>query len=290
MRHWIHVLFGALLAGTTAAAAGPVQLAPGEKYVAMGSSFAAGPGLGKQAEGSPLNCGRSQNNYAHLLAERHRLNLVDVSCSGATTLDILYRREFNQPPQIEAVDAATRLVTITIGGNDVSYMANVIASSCLSRGGAPARCRPTANADVDRVFTELEARMTAVVDATRGRAPNATIVLVDYFTIVPERGGCPTLMPLSEAQLRGAAGVAKRLAEITARVAEQRHVWLVKLSGASAAHNVCARDPWIQGFEPRNDWPGFRTPPYHPNIAGMTGAADVIDRTLFARGPQSAMR
>lgn len=283
MRHWNLSLLGALLFWTAAAHAAPIQLAPGEKYVAMGSSFAAGPGLGRQAEGSPLPCGRSQDNYAHLIAQRHRLQLVDVSCSGATTLDILYRREFNQPPQIEAVDAATRLVTITIGGNDVSYMANVIASSCLSRGGTPVRCRPTGDADVERVFTELEARMMAVVDATRGRAPNATIALVDYFTIVPESGGCPSLMPLSDAQLRGAAAVAKRLAEITARVAEQRHLWLVKVSSASAGHNVCARDPWIQGFAPRNDWPGFRTPPYHPNIAGMTGAADVIDRTLFGR-------
>ena len=265
------------------ASAAPIQIVPGEKYVAMGSSFAAGPGMGRQVEGSPFGCGRSQDNYAHLIAQRHKLNLVDVSCSGATTLDVLYRREYGQPPQIEAVDAATRLVTITIGGNDVSYMANVIASSCLTRGGTALHCRPTAEADVDRVFTELEARMTAVVDATRGRAPNASIMLVDYFTIVPETGGCPALMPLSEAQIRAAATVARRLLEITARVAEQRHVHLVKLSSASAAHNVCARDPWIQGFAPRNDWPNFRTPPYHPNIQGMTGAADTIDRALFAR-------
>jgi lysophospholipase L1-like esterase len=278
-------IFACLFAGLAAlpAAAVPVQIAPGEKYVAMGSSFAAGPGMGRQAEGSPLGCGRSQNNYAHLIAQRHKLNLVDVSCSGATTLDVLYRREYNQAPQIEAVDPATRLVTITIGGNDVSYMANVIASSCLTRGGTPPRCRPTAEPEVDRVFTELEARMTAVVDATRGRAPNATIVLVDYFTIVPESGGCPTLMPLNEGQIRAAATVAQRLLEITARVAEQRHVRLVKLSTASAAHNVCSRDPWIQGFEPRNDWPDFRTPPYHPNVEGMIGAADTIDRALFTR-------
>jgi lysophospholipase L1-like esterase len=274
-----------LFAGLTALAANaaPVRIAPGEKYVAIGSSFAAGPGMGRQVPGSALGCGRSQNNYAHLIAQRHKLNLVDVSCSGATTLDVLYRREFNQAPQIEAVDPATRLVTITIGGNDVSYMANVIASSCLTRGGTAMRCRPTAEADVDRVFTELEARMTAVVDATRGRAPDATIVLVDYFTIVPESGDCPTLMPLSDAQIHAAATIAQRLLEVTARVAEQRHVRLVKLSSASAAHNVCARDPWIQGFEPRNDWPDFRTPPYHPNVEGMIGAADTIDRALFSR-------
>ena len=267
--------------GTATSPAVALQVASGEKYVAMGSSFAAGPGVGRRADGSPTLCGRSADNYAHLIAQRHQLQLVDVSCSGATTLDVLYKRQFGVPPQIEAVDAATRLVTITIGGNDVSYMANVIASSCLTRGGAAPRCRPTSDADVERVFTELEARMTAVVDATRGRAPNATIVLVDYFTIVPEHGACPNLMPLSDAQLRGAAAVARHLADITARVAEQRHVRLVKLSAASAAHNVCSRDPWILGFEPRSSSPDFRTPPYHPNVAGMVGAADTIDRALF---------
>jgi lysophospholipase L1-like esterase len=285
VRHWIlwrfFTLLPFLVLGAVPANAAPVQLVPGEKYVAMGSSFAAGPGIGRRAEGSPAPCARSQDNYAHLIAARHRLQLVDVSCSGATTLDILYRREFGVPPQIEAVDAATRLVTITIGGNDVSYMANVIASSCLAKGGPIARCRPTADADVERVFAELAARMTAVVDATRGRAPNATIVLVDYFTIVPENGSCETLMPLSGPQLHAAAAVARRLAEITAQIAEQRHVRLVKLSSASAAHNVCSREPWIQGFQPRNDWPNFRTPPYHPNLAGMIGAADTIDRALF---------
>jgi lysophospholipase L1-like esterase len=273
--------FVAASLGVATGPAAALQIASGEKYVAMGSSFAAGPGVGRRAEGSPPLCARSADNYAHLIAQRHQLQLVDASCSGATTLDILYKRQYGVPPQIEAVDAATRLVTITIGGNDVSYMANVIASSCLTRGGGAARCRATADADVERVFTELEARMTAVVDATRGRAPNATIVLVDYFTIVPEHGGCPNLMPLSDAQLRGAATVAKRLAEITARVAEQRHVRLVKLSAASAAHNVCSRDPWILGFEPHNTSPDFRFPPYHPNIAGMIGAADTIDRALF---------
>jgi lysophospholipase L1-like esterase len=250
----------------------------------MGSSFAAGPGVGRRAEGSPAYCARSQDNYAHILARRHQLQLVDVSCSGATTLDILYRRQYGLPPQIDAIDASTRLVTITIGGNDVSYMANLIAASCAARGGPNAHCRPTPEAEVERVFTELPARLTTVVDAARGRAPRAAIVLVDYFTIVPEHGTCEALMPASEAQLRHAATVARRLADITARVAEERHVELVRLSTASTSHDVCARDPWLQGFYPHNDWPDLRTPPYHPNLAGMIGAADAIDRAVF-EGP-----
>ena len=40
----------------------------GSHYVAMGSSFAAGPGLPPRAPGSPRRAGRSAGNYAHLVA------------------------------------------------------------------------------------------------------------------------------------------------------------------------------------------------------------------------------
>ena len=57
-----------------------VTLAPGAKYVALGSSFAAGPGIAEQLGG----CGRSDRNYSHLIAEELGLTLNNVSCSGAT--------------------------------------------------------------------------------------------------------------------------------------------------------------------------------------------------------------
>jgi len=58
------------------------------------------------------------------------LSLVDVTCSGATTADVLRAGQFDQPAQLDAVSDETQLVTVTIGGNDVFYMANLIAISC----------------------------------------------------------------------------------------------------------------------------------------------------------------
>ena len=58
-------------------------------YVAMGSSFAAGPGLRPRVAGSPRLAGRSQVNYAHLVAAKLGLELVDVTFGGTTTADIL---------------------------------------------------------------------------------------------------------------------------------------------------------------------------------------------------------
>jgi lysophospholipase L1-like esterase len=106
----------------------PPDSSPGARYVAMGSSFAAGPGIGPRAPGSPRAAGRSSANYAHLVAPRLALELADVTFSGATTQDILAATAAGRPAQIDALTPATKLVTLTGGGNDV--------------GWAPASCCP----------------------------------------------------------------------------------------------------------------------------------------------------
>jgi hypothetical protein len=50
----------------------------GSRYVAMGSSFAAGPGLPSRVPGSPRRVGRATGNYAHLVARELGLDLHDV--------------------------------------------------------------------------------------------------------------------------------------------------------------------------------------------------------------------
>ena len=98
------------------------------RYVALGSSMAAGPGIRPSAAGAPFRSGRSARNYAHLVAERLNLDLVDVTFSGATTAHVLADRQRSAQPQIEALDGSEDLVTVT----NVSE-----ASSALICGGAP---------------------------------------------------------------------------------------------------------------------------------------------------------
>ena len=64
------------------------------QYVALGSSYAAGIGLGKRAPGSPVACFRSVNDYPQQLARILGLSLVDVTCSGATTKHVLLGRQY----------------------------------------------------------------------------------------------------------------------------------------------------------------------------------------------------
>jgi hypothetical protein len=68
----------------------------------MGSSFAAGPGITTGADATPSRCSRSRDNYANQLARKRGLDLVDVSCSGATTAHVL--GSWNElAPQIDSV-------------------------------------------------------------------------------------------------------------------------------------------------------------------------------------------
>ena len=69
------------------------------RFVALGSSFAAGPGIAPRAAGSPRRAGRSARNYAHLAAARLGLDLDDVSYSRATVRESSTGRTPGGPPR-----------------------------------------------------------------------------------------------------------------------------------------------------------------------------------------------
>ena len=158
----------------------------GLAYVAMGSSFAAGPGIPPAESGSPAACARSASNYANLVAEDLGANLTDVSCSGATTANILTDDQSGLPPQIDAVGSGTQLVTVTIGGNDIDYLGSLDTYSCQDAGGS--NCGTVDTGAIDTALTGLTQSLENVVTAIQARAPQARILFVNYFTILPGSG------------------------------------------------------------------------------------------------------
>jgi len=92
------------------------------RYVALGSSMAAGAGLAPRASGTPFLAFRSAHNYPHLLAESLGLDLVDVTYAGATTANVLYEKQNGTPPQITVLNGSESLITATIGDSDVGYV------------------------------------------------------------------------------------------------------------------------------------------------------------------------
>ncbi|MGW6793184.1 ricin-type beta-trefoil lectin domain protein [Streptomyces chartreusis] len=242
-------------------------------YVAMGSSFAAGPGIPPtQDSGGASACSRSGVNYPSIVTREIGANLTDVSCSGATTANVLTTSQSGQPPQVQAVTAETRVVTVTIGGNDVNYLGSINAYSCQTGGGT--NCGTVDRNAINQTFPALAGRIENVVKAIHGAAPQAHVYLVNYFTLLPTSGVCANV-PLTDDQATFERSIASRLAEATATAATATGATLVDLAAASRGHDACSASPWVESYRPAA---GRAT--YHPNEAGMRAAATLIQSAL----------
>lgn len=254
------------------------QLPGGIRYVSMGSSYAAGPGVGTPDHASGA-CGRSMSNYARQVAGWHHFDLVDVACSGATVDTILVHGQHGFPAQIEAVTPDTKLVSILIGGNDVGYVGNLLGLSCRDSGGTA--CHVGDAAEVARRLAALPGRLDRVIAEVRHRAAGARIVLLGYLPAVPASGGRDCVgLPLSPADIGWLRGVSIRLARVIGQAAVRNHVGVVRSSLIGAGHDVCSTTPFVTGFHPPRN-PGWSRPvAYHPTQAGMDRLAAALDAAI----------
>jgi lysophospholipase L1-like esterase len=251
-----------------------MPITAGSRYVAMGSSFAAGPGLVPRVPGSPRRAGRSTGNYAHLVARALGLDLHDVTFSGATTGDLLRGAAAGQAAQLDAVSPGTALVTITAGGNDVGFVPRLTLASLPW----PLRTLPRVRARVaelgdpratDERFAQLERNLVAIARRLRERAPDCRVLAVDYLTILPPAG--PGAPPPADIAAWGRV-IAARLAATTRAAAEAGGWEYVPVSAVSADHHAWSAAPWTRRFQlsPRAG------APYHPNAAGMAAVAELV--------------
>jgi lysophospholipase L1-like esterase len=256
-----------------------MTIARGDRYVALGSSFAAGPGLKPRAQGSPRAAGRSARNYAHLLAEQRGLLLDDVTFSGATTSDLLNAGS-RGPAQVEAVTPETRLITVTAGGNDFGYLTGITLSSLPW----PLRSIPSVRSQIreitdsstmDRRFETLRESLVAVVGRLRERAPAAAIVLVDYLTILPPDDAIPT-PGLPESIAEWGRGAAERLSGTMSDIAFSQGCVFLAVGAASRDHHAWSTEPWTQRFHLSSKGGG----PYHPKASGMEAVATMLAESL----------
>ncbi len=246
------------------------------RYVALGSSMAAGPGITPRAAGAPWPAGRSARNYPHLVAAALGLDLEDVTYSGATTAHVLRDKQFGAPPQVEALDGSETLVTVTIGGNDVGYLP-LLTLACLPW---PAQWVPLLGCRIrqlrdraarERALDDVADSLREVGDTVRRRAPQARVLFVDYLTVLPPAGR--KAPPLSNSDADLGRHVAATLERRTAEAAEATGCELVKAGDASREHHAWSADPWTARF--RIPWPG-RPAALHPNAAGMREVADLV--------------
>ncbi len=283
---------------TTPAAAVPATPAviPGT-YVALGDSYTSGPDVPVQlgpttTPSAPSACQRSSQNYPSLTARALGLDLDDVSCGGATTVDMTQSQGPGIPPQLDALQPTTALVTVGIGGNDLGF--STIAANCASytpwgptRVGWSCQDHGTAGG-VDPLAAAAEsvgAKITAVLGQVRERSPGAAIFVVGYPDIVPPTGpGCWPSLPFRTADLDFLRAVEVELDTALATAAANAGAHYVDTATPSAGHSACTSGAtrWVEPLLPSPD-----TFPLHPDATGMAGMAGVLEAAIQSSGTQS---
>jgi lysophospholipase L1-like esterase len=265
------------------------QLVPPIRLIAaLGSSFAAGPGVDPVVDAGAI---RSGANYPHLLAKALDADLVDLTVSGATTANILDESQqtvagLSYPPQVLGVPPDADLVTITAGGNDLQFIGSMLFAAWSKAepdglitqmlaqtfgGGIP---EPT---EID--VNALAEGLARIVSAVRARTNQARIVLVDYLTVVTERTPTGNREPFTAAELSALLRIQHAIAEAYRIAAARSEAELLAVSAVSGDHGVESIRPWVFSFraEPEETMASF-----HPNRDGMTAVTDELLRLLLS--------
>jgi len=263
-------------------AAASIKTSP---YVALGDSYSSAAGVYPQVLTAPSACSRSQLNYAEdIVAGTHPQSFTDVTCSGARTSDFFSSQtKAGVPPQLDAVDKSTRLVTMTIGGNDESVFSNsFFGCVAVDKGhlyGDPCQ-QKYGSTFTDLIKTQTYPNLVRTLSAVRAKAPRATIVILGYPQILPPVGvpACYPVMPISMGDVPWLVNQQLVLNDAVRRAAAATGARYVDTYTPSAGHDACTPvgTRWLEPLvAPINAFP------VHPNA---TGEAVMAQDTLAAIG------
>lgn len=256
-----------------------------DTYVALGDSYVAGPLIPDQST-SPLGCLRSNKNYPALIAPTLGVaNFVDVSCSGAQTREMTVEQGVTpgppNPPQLDAINARTKVVTLGIGGNDIGF-SNIV-KDCLNLdpNGPPCKNKYV-TASGDELLARIAAtqpKVSAVVAAIRAKAPAAKVFVVGYPSVLPDTGnGCHPSVPIVATDVVYLRGITKALNAMVQSAAVENGATFIDAYTPTIGHDACAGgNKWVEGLVP-----GSWAAPVHPNAAGMRGQAEFIGPIIQA--------
>jgi lysophospholipase L1-like esterase len=263
-------------------------------YVSLGDSYVAGPLIPLQT-GNPPGCLRSDRNYPSLVRTGLRSSAFrDASCSGATTKEMTAPQAViggSNPPQLEALDDRTALVTLGIGGNDIGF-ADIIKNCAIKSPTKPfgAGCKDFyTQGGRDQLADRIDAtgpKVAAVLDEISKRAPHAKVLVVGYPTILPDSGpGCFPVVPFTPGDVAYLRKTTHELNDMLADQADKADAQYVDTYRTSIGHDVCQLPgrKWVEGLVPTAP-----AAPVHPNALGMRNSANTVLRQLHARVPVGA--
>ena len=218
-----------------------------DRYVALGDSFSSGVGTGSYTLSS--SCRRGLYAYPWLVAQqRPNTALTFVACSGAKTTDLM-------ATQIASVTPDTRLVSVTIGGNDIGF-SDLIVQCTLGE------CSAALDSARAGLAAFLGSRLDTVYTAIRSRALGASVAVLGYPRIFSS-AGCFGTLGISSTERAKANLLADALDQLSAERAATAGVAYRSALVPFTGHAVCSGSAWLNGLNLFNT-----VESYHPNRNG----------------------
>lgn len=203
-----------------------------------------------------MGCERTDDNYPHLVTAKVKpAEFADVSCGGATTASLSSTQKTSNgsnPPQLDAVNGKTTLVTLGIGGNDVGFLG--IAPSCATAHPSASPCKDKLTAGGHDQIAERIAstapKVGAVLDKIHAKAPQAKVIVVGYPTVLPDGDGCWPVLPFGSGDV---AYFRDGLADLNSMLEDQaksHRAGFADTATPGKGHDVCADSDkrWVEGL------------------------------------------
>ncbi|MCW2856127.1 MAG: Lipase 2 precursor [Marmoricola sp.] len=222
-----------------------------DPYAALGDSYSAGVALTPLTDAT---CLRSSSNYAGLLADRlHIPSVDDATCGGAKSVNLTQPQvtQFGtNPPQLDAVTADTKLVTLGIGLNDYN-LSWALSYACIPVNGVrTATCTAFLNAKqsvITDVIKKIGDLVTNDLKEIRAKAPRARIVLIGYPRLLADDTDCPAQVPVPNEAADRIRETLRDVNDTFIHIAASQKVDYIDMYAASVGHDVCSADPWANG-------------------------------------------
>ncbi|MGV9825609.1 MULTISPECIES: SGNH/GDSL hydrolase family protein [unclassified Gordonia (in: high G+C Gram-positive bacteria)] len=257
------------LGGGAASAVPPDRTVPPVEYVALGDSYSSASGVMPPAPGAAPLCSNSAHNYPRQVAAVLGVRVRDVSCGGADT-DNLFRSRYPWvAPQLDALDARTRLVTITIGANNgdlFTTATNGCMTAHLASPGAAHPCRDRyGNSLAAEISDSTYPALVGAYQAILRAAPNARLLVLGYPQMFPAEGdrACAASLLTARGDVGYLHSAITALNAAAARAAAATGSTFVSLAEASAGHDACAGpgERWVEPIIGSRQYPFLHTNP-----------------------------
>jgi lysophospholipase L1-like esterase len=222
-----------------------------DKYVALGDSYSSGVGTRTYFDSG---CQRSVYAYPYLLSQqRPNTQLTFAACSGAKTGDVLAN-------QVGSITSDTKIVTITIGGNDAGFSSVIF--ECAKPSWA-SNCAGKVTTAQNYIRNTLPGQLDSVYNSIRSHSAIATVVVLSYPRLFngQDCNAGTWFSPDDETRLNATADL---LRDVT-RTRAQAHSFSFKDAiPPFIGHAVCDATEWLNGLSnPTSE-------SYHPNRTGQS--------------------